>query len=199
MAYDKSTAWFRVQHCLKLLFLLVTNIHMFIQSRAPSWLSGPGIIYLLDPLHIGPAYANEAFVWVANLKKCNKCIHFLFTMCLWTFYPLWYFETWMVLNHDLLSIIAVLMTAIYWVAWKRWTFWRSSYVLLNKSNSKMQTNSIDVYSYVMSILLPRCWRQQISWSYCATSWTFSLVAWRNTKKKVIFSGTRCPARGAMVR
>jgi len=29
-------------------------------------------------------------------------------------------------------------------------------------------------------LLPRCWRQQIGWSYCAASQTFSLVAWRNT-------------------
>jgi len=48
-------------------------------------------------------------------------------------------------------------------------------------------------------LLPRCWRQQIGWSYCAASQTFSLVAWRNTKKKVTLSGTRCPARGVTVK
>ena len=51
----------------------------------------------------------------------------------------------------------------------------------------------------MSILLSRCWRHQIGWSYCAASQTFVLMVWRNTKKKVIWSRTRCPARGVMVR
>ena len=55
------------------------------------------------------------------------------------------------------------------------------------------------YFKVVSILPPRCWRQQISWSYSATSRTFGLVAWRNTNKKVTLSGTHCPARGVMVR
>jgi len=32
---------------------------------------------------------------------------------------------------------------------------------------------------VVSILPPRFWRQLIGWSYCATSWTLCLVAWRN--------------------
>jgi len=39
---------------------------------------------------------------------------------------------------------------------------------------------------VVANLLPRsCWWQQIGWSYCAASWswTFSLVAWCNTKEK----------------
>jgi len=45
---------------------------------------------------------------------------------------------------------------------------------------------------LVSILLPRCWWQQISWSYCAASRTFGLVAWHNTKKnkKVTWSGTQ---------
>jgi len=37
------------------------------------------------------------------------------------------------------------MIAIYLAVWKRWTFWRSSCVLSNKSNSRMQTNSTDVH------------------------------------------------------
>jgi len=32
---------------------------------------------------------------------------------------------------------------------------------------------------LVSILLPRCWRQQLSWSYCATSQRFGLLAWYN--------------------
>jgi len=52
---------------------------------------------------------------------------------------------------------------------------------------------------VVSILPPRCWRQQIGWSYCATSQTFGLVVWRNTKKKVTLSRTCCPGRVVMVR
>jgi len=36
---------------------------------------------------------------------------------------------------------------------------------------------------VVSILPAIFWRQQISWSYCAGSRRFGLVAWRNTKKK----------------
>jgi len=52
---------------------------------------------------------------------------------------------------------------------------------------------------VVLILPPRCWQQQIGWSYCAASRKFGFVAWCNTKKKVIFSGRRCPARGVMVR
>jgi len=35
---------------------------------------------------------------------------------------------------------------------------------------------------VASILLPWCWRQQIGWSYCAASRTFSLMAWRKSEK-----------------
>jgi len=55
--------------------------------------------------------------------------------------------------------------------------------------------SVDNKVKVVSMLPPRCWRQQIGWSYCAASRTFSLVAWRNIKKRVTLSGTRCPARG----
>jgi len=40
-----------------------------------------------------------------------------------------------------------------------------------------------VKSKVVSILLAIFWRQQISWSYCAGSQRFGLVAWRNVKKK----------------
>jgi len=32
------------------------------------------------------------------------------------------------------------------------------------------------FEKVVSILPPRCWRQHISWSYCAASQTFGLVA-----------------------
>ena len=34
---------------------------------------------------------------------------------------------------------------------------------------------------------PRCWWQQIGWSYCVTSRTFGLVAWCNSNKKVSLS------------
>jgi len=36
----------------------------------------------------------------------------------------------------------------------------------------------------VSILPSRCWWQQIDWSYYAASWTFGLVALRNSNKKV---------------
>jgi len=43
---------------------------------------------------------------------------------------------------------------------------------------------------VVSVLPPWfCW-QLISWSYCATSRRFGLMAWRNSKKKVTFWGKR---------
>jgi len=51
---------------------------------------------------------------------------------------------------------------------------------------------------IMSILPAIFWRQQISWSYCASSRRFGLRAWRKTKKKVALSGKCCPARGGMV-
>ena len=38
----------------------------------------------------------------------------------------------------------------------------------------------------------------LSWSYCAGSRRFGLVAWRNTNKKVTWSGKRCFARGVML-
>jgi len=34
---------------------------------------------------------------------------------------------------------------------------------------------------VVSIIPAIFWRQQISWSYCAASWRFGLVARRNSK------------------
>jgi len=43
------------------------------------------------------------------------------------------------------------------------------------------------------------WRQQIGWSYCASSRRFGLMSWRNTMEKVTLSAKRCPARGVMVR
>ena len=46
---------------------------------------------------------------------------------------------------------------------------------------------------VMSVLLA------IGWSYCASSWRFVLVAWRNNKEKVILSGKRRPAYSVTVR
>jgi len=49
----------------------------------------------------------------------------------------------------------------------------------------------------VSILPAIFWQQQISWSYCAASRRFGLVAWCNTKKKVTLSGKRCPARGVI--
>jgi len=52
---------------------------------------------------------------------------------------------------------------------------------------------------VVSILTAIFWRQQIRWSYCADSRRFSLVAWRNTKKKATLSVKRCPAHDVMVR
>jgi len=50
----------------------------------------------------------------------------------------------------------------------------------------------------VSILPLIFWRQQISWSYCAASQRFGLLAWRNTKKKVTLSGKRCPTCGVTV-
>jgi len=50
----------------------------------------------------------------------------------------------------------------------------------------------------VSILPAIFWGQQIRWRYCAASGRFGLVAWRNTKKKVILSGKRCPGRGVLV-
>ena len=41
-------------------------------------------------------------------------------------------------------------------------------------------------------------RQQISWSYCAASWTFGLVAWRNSNKKFSLSCNRLAARSIAV-
>jgi len=45
---------------------------------------------------------------------------------------------------------------------------------------------------------PRFWQQQITWSYCATSQTFSLVAWRNSNEKVNFSCNQRAARSVVV-
>ena len=50
----------------------------------------------------------------------------------------------------------------------------------------------------MSILPPRFWRQLISWSYCAASWTFVLVAWRNSNEKVSLSCNQRAARSVVV-
>ena len=50
----------------------------------------------------------------------------------------------------------------------------------------------------MSLLPPRFWRQQIGWSYCATSWTFGLVAWSNLNKKVSLSCHRRAAHSIAV-
>jgi len=43
-------------------------------------------------------------------------------MGLRTVLPWWYFEIWMVLNHDLLLIVVVLIIGIDWVACKTWLF-----------------------------------------------------------------------------
>jgi len=51
---------------------------------------------------------------------------------------------------------------------------------------------------VVSTLVPRFWRQQIGWSYCAASWRFSLVAWRNLNKKVSLSCSQRAARSVVV-
>jgi len=61
----------------------------------------------------------------------------------------------------------------------RQIFCATHFVLLKK---KCKFNCVN--KLVVSILPPRCWRQHIGWSYCATSWTFGLMAWRNTKKKL---------------
>jgi len=68
---------------------------------------------------------------------------------------------------------------------------------LSYSNRKTKRNNKKEIG--VSILLAIFWWQQIGWSYCAGSWSFGLVAWRNTKKKVTLSEKHCPVRGAMVR
>jgi len=50
----------------------------------------------------------------------------------------------------------------------------------------------------VSIFPPRFWQQQISWSYCAASRTFALVAWRNSNKKVSLSCNQHAARSVVV-
>jgi len=47
---------------------------------------------------------------------------------------------------------------------------------------------------VVFILPPRCWQQQIDWSYCNASRTFGLLAWRNWNKKDNLAHERRVAR-----
>ena len=50
----------------------------------------------------------------------------------------------------------------------------------------------------VSILPPMLWWQQISWSYCAASQTFGLMAWHNLNKKVSLSCSQRVSRSIVV-